>query len=299
MRTWSLLVLAAVCLAGREARADEPRFEVAARGATLQADLGLSRGGYHLMSDLGGEAFGIRSYGRHWLFAWDVLGSARLGALANTEPYLFLFGARLAAMAEPVYRFLPGALSPTLSARLAGDAMVLWPVADPDRDLRTLNDMDELAGVVGHGRGRVAVGLSSLGDGKSLLVEGFGEESLTTHTQNADGEAFSGGGLAARFDWAWGLVAELEISGATTLALRDDALDRTTQTTRLAAAGSARKIFDNGMWLGLYSSIRRDTASVTWEATGTRFDVAPPADFVLGAAFGVQLWETKRRGGDP
>lgn len=279
-----------VVFAASTAAAEEPGLEVATRGPTVQAEVGMSRAGYRLMADLGGETAGLRTIGSHWLFAWDLLGAARLGVLANTEPYLFLFGARLSALAEPSYRFLTDTLSPVLSARLQGDGSFLWPVATPGRDLMTLNDMDGVGGVVGRGRGRLGAGLSYLEGGRSLLLTGFGEETMATHGQNKSGEAFTGGGVAARFDWSWGLSATLEVGGATTIAAHDDALDRTASTTRLSAAGGARKIFDSGVWLGLESSIQRDTEHVRYEATGTDFDVAPPADFRLGLALGVSLW---------
>lgn len=99
--------LLGVCasLSGSSALADPARFELVARGATAGVAVGMSRAGYSLMGDLGGDSAGIRSFDRRrWLLQWDVLLAARGGELANKEPYLSLFGARALAWIEPVRR---------------------------------------------------------------------------------------------------------------------------------------------------------------------------------------------------
>lgn len=294
MRSLAVLLSGSLALSSAAvARADEPPFEVVARGATVQAAIGMSRAGYRLTGDVGGESAGIRSFGRRWLLSWDVLASGRLGVLANREPYLSLFGMRASAFVEPAFRFFDQGWSPVVSARLGADASVLWNPVASLADLRTLNDMDGVGGVVARGLVRVGGGASYLGGGRSLMLQLFAQEELQAHGLNSDGKALSAVGASARFDWTWGLSAALEATAGTTLSIEDAALQRTSRTTRLGAAGSARKIFANGMWLGLFVSIARDSQHVTYEATQTSFVSSDPADFTLGAAFGVSLWRPR------
>lgn len=294
MRASALLLFSSAALLGAGvAHADQPRFEVVSRGATVQAAIGMSRAGYRLTGDVGGESAGIRSFGRRWLLSWDVLASVRFGVLANREPYLSLFGMRTSAFVEPAYRFFERGWSPVVSARLAGDASVLWNPLASLADLRTLNDMDGVGGVVARGLVRAGGGASFLDDGRSLLLQFFVQESLQSHGINSDGKALSEVGAGARFDWTWGLSAAFEATAGTTLSLEDGALQRTSRTTRIGAAGSARKIFANGMWLSLFVSIARDSQHVTYEATQTSFVTSDPADFTLGAAFGFSLWRPR------
>lgn len=285
------MIAAGLTLSTGLAHADEPRFEVTARGATVQASMGMSRAGYRIMGDLGGESVGLRSFGRHWLVGWDVLVAGRLGELANREPYLFLFGLRASSSIEPTYRVLTGPLSPAVFGRLSGDASVMFNTVASLADAKTLNDMDGVGGVNTRGQVRIGGGLSYLEMGKSLLLQGFVEELLVGHGVNADGKAFTDVGLAARFDWTWGLSAALEGSYGTTLSLSDPALDRTLRTSRFAFGGNARKIFGNGMWLGLFASIARETEHVTYSRT--TFDGSGPADVTLGLAFGISLWRPR------
>lgn len=293
MRASALLLIGSALFGASTAHADEPRFEVVARGVTVQAALGMSRAGYRLTGDLGGESAGIRSFGSRWLLTWDVLASFRAGVLANKEPYLSLFGMRASAFVEPAYRFFDYGWSPIVSARLGGDVSVLWNGLASLGDLRTLNDMDGVGGVVARGLVRVGGGASYVGGGRSLSLQLFGQELLQGHGVTSDGLALSMVGGAARFDWTWGLSASIEATAGTSLSLEDPALQRTSRTTRIGAAGSARKIFSNGMWLGLFVSIAQDSHHVTYETTQTSFVSSDPADFTLGLSFGVSLWRPR------
>ncbi len=294
MRAYALLLIGSAALLGASAaHAEEPRFEVVARGATVQAAIGMSRAGYRLTGDVGGESAGMRSFGRRWLLSWDVLVSGRVGVLANKEPYLSLFGMRASAFVEPAYRFFDHGWSPVVSARLGGDASVLWNPLASLADLRTLNDMDGVGGVVARGLVRAGGGASFLDGRRSLLLQFFAQEVLQAHGVNSDGKALSEIGVGARFDWTWGVSAAFEATAGTTLGLEDPALQRTSRTTRIGAAGSARKIFANGMWLALFASIARDSQHVTYEATQTSFVTGDPADVTFGAAFGISLWRPR------
>jgi hypothetical protein len=278
-------------LAVDDARAQPEWFEVVARGPTIQASAGMSRAGYRLMGDLGGQSAGIRSFsfGR-WLLSWDVIASARGGVLANTEPYLSLFGVSAAAWVEPVYRLLDSGWSPAVSARLGDDAVIMWHPGVSLGELHQLNDMDGVGGVFARGLIRAGGGASFLDGTRSFLLQAFAQEFFQSHGANADAKAFTEVGISARFDWTRGLSAALEGSTGTTLSLDDAALHRTYRTSRIGAAGNVRKIFGNGTWLALFVSLKRDSDRVTYEATNTTFDTASPADFTLGAAFGFSLW---------
>jgi hypothetical protein len=287
------LSLAGLFAAGG-AWAQAGRFEVIARGPTIQASAGMSRAGYRLMGDLGGESAGIRSFAAgRWLLSWDVIASARGGVLANREPYLSLFGMNAAAWAEPVYRFLDGGWSPVVSARLGDDAFVMWHPGVSLGELHRLNDMDGVGGVSARGFVRAGGGASFLDGTRSLLLQAFAQEFLQSRGVYAEAKAFTEVGVSARFDWTWGLSVALDSTAGTTLSRDDAPLRRTTRTTRTGAAGNVRKIFGNGMWLALFASLKRDADHVTYEATNTTFDTASPADFTLGAAFGFSLWRPR------
>ncbi len=295
MRSVGLLAVAAIgflALPG-QARADEAParpFEVVARGPVLQASLGMSRAGYRLFGDLGMETVGLRAFGAHWLVAWDLGASFTVGVLANREPYRALYGFRAASFIEPTYRFLTGAVSPVLSARLGADMSIVGTPGVSLGELGDVNDMDGVGGVSARGLARFGGGASFLDRTRSLLLVAFFQEALRSHGQNADGAAFSEVGAMARFDWTWGLSVALEGTAGTTVIFDDPALGRTWRKTRFGASGWARKIFANGMWLGLFASLSRETDHVTYEATGNVFEPSGPADVTLGAAFGVSLW---------
>lgn len=269
------------------------RFEVVARGPVVQASIGMSRAGYRLFGDLGMETVGMRTFGRRWILGWDLGAMFSAGAIANREPYSGLVGLKTQAMIEPVYRLMTSEWSPVLGARLGADASVRWKPGLSLDDLRTVNDLDGVGGVTARGLVRLGAGASFLDRTRSLLVLAFVQEAFQSHGLNADGTAFTDVGAALRFDWTWGLSLAVEASAGTTLVLDDPALQRSYRTSRLGVGGNARKVFDNGMWLGLFVSLAHATDHVTYEATGTRFDPAGPADFTLGAAFGVSLWRSR------
>jgi hypothetical protein len=296
MRARLAFLASALLAVASQANAQEPpppRFEVVARGPVVSASLGMSRAGYRLFGDLGVQTVGLRSFGPHWLLAWDLGASFTVGALANVEPYRALYGARASAFIEPTYRFLDGGVSPVVSARLSAGASLLGTPGITLGELGDVNDMDGVGGVTARGSARIGAGASFLDRSRSLLLVAFFQESLRSHGQNSDGAAFSEVGGMARFDWTWGLSAALEATAGTTLLFDDPALGRTWRTTRLGLAGDARKIFANGMWLGLFVSVSRETDHVTYVASGTTFEPAGPADFTMGAAFGVSLWRAR------
>jgi hypothetical protein len=291
------IVLAVLIAMEPAALAEEPRppkdLEVVARGGTVQASIGMSRAGYRILGDLGGETVGMRTFDERWLLAWDFIVTGRVGVLANTEPYLPIFGAHARAFIEPAYRFSVGSWSPVVSARLDGDgSLVFNPTAGPS-ELQNINDMDGVGGVNGRGLVRAGAGASFLDAAHAFLVQAFAEELFESHGQNREAAAFTQGGLSLRFDWTWGLSASLQGTVGTTIPRTDGGLDRTTRTTRFGLSGDARKIFKNGMWIGLWVFLERDLQTATYEDTGNVFDTASPADFTLGLSYGFSLWKAK------
>lgn len=274
------------------AHAEPERFVLVARGAVLDGALGMSRAGYSIMGDLGGESAGIRSFAsRRWLLQWDVLFAARVGELANADRYLTMFGVRGLAWVEPVRRLSQGKWSPVASGRLGADAQDLSNTTSGQ--LRELNDMSGVGGAFARGLVRVGGGASFLDATRSLILQAFVQERLQSHTLNQDGLAFTQVGLGARIDWTWGLQAWLEATWGVTPNKRLAALRLSDRTTRMGFEGSARKVFSNGMWIGLFVSLERDSDHLVYSETGVAFDTANPANFGLGAAFGVPLWRAR------
>lgn len=294
MRPQNAAVMLGVCawLATSTTQADPARFELVARGATAGVAVGMSRAGYTLMGDLGGESNGIRSFDeRRWLLQWDVLLAARGGELANEDPYLSMFGARALAWIEPVRRLLARAWSPAVSARLGADAQILWHPGVSLGELHDLNDMSGVGGVNARGLVRTGGGASYLDATRSLLIQAFVQERLQSHTINQDGLAFTQIGFSARVDWTWGVQASIEAAWGVTPSAHHPALGLTDRTTRLGFDATARKIFSNGMWIGLFLSMDRDTNHLVYAGTNTTFDTANPVNFAGGASFGVSLWK--------
>jgi hypothetical protein len=153
--------------------------------------------------------------------------------------------------------------------------------------------MDGFGGVVARGLARAGGGVSYLANGRSFLLQAFAQESLQAPGANSDGKAFTEGGASARFDWTWGLALSLEAHGGARAVSNDPLLGRRIWASRYGVAGSFRRIFPNGMWFGLSSSIDRDAEHITFEATHSHYDVQTPADFAFTAAFGIPLWRSR------
>lgn len=276
------------------AAAKTSELEVVARGPTVGTSIGMSRAGYTLMFDLGVATSGIRSFAnRRLLLSWDVLVAARAGELANAEPYLRFVGARALSSIEPAYRTSDEAWSPVVSARLAGEGLVLWNPGTPLTELHTRNDVDGAGGLFARGLVRGGFGASYLDDMRSLLLQLFVQEQLQGPGVNADAKTFTQVGASARYDVASGWTALLELAYGVAPTKEDSALGRTDRTTRMGVSWRARKIFRNGMWLGLVGGIQRDTDRIVYTASGTEFRTGDPADFSLGLFFGMSLWRSR------
>jgi hypothetical protein len=279
--------VAAFCaclLVASGARAD--RFELVSRGPVVGGSVGMSRAGYTLLFDVGGQSAGIRSFAeRRLLLSWDVSLTARAGELANTEPYVTLFGFHGASFAELAHRTSERAWSPVLSGRLGADAIALLHPGVSWSELHTLNDMDGAAGVFARGLVRAGGGASYLDRAHSLLLQAFVQERMQTGGVFDHARAFTKLGFSARWDWTPRLSMYLEGTWGSTTARRSAGLGLTDRTTRMGLAGYVRKTFGGWLWLALTSSIDRDTDHLEYGRVS--FDTADPADFSLGLSVGA------------
>jgi hypothetical protein len=286
-------VLVAACLLFATEAQAEP-FELVSRGPIAGANIGMSRAGYTLLFDLGGQSAGIRSFAeRRLLLSWDVMLTARAGQLANTEPYVTLFGVRGASFVEPAYRTRESAWSPVISGRLGADAIALFHPGVSLSELHTLNDMDGAAGLFARGLVRAGFGASYLESAHSLLLQAFVQERMQTGGVFDRARAFTQLGFSARWDWLAGLAMYLEGTWGKSATRSSPALARTDRTTRVGLAGNVRKTFGGWLWVALSSSIDRDTDHVVYGGR-TSFDTADPADFTLGLSLGASSLGSKR-----
>ncbi|MGZ3423441.1 MAG: hypothetical protein ACXVEF_28380 [Polyangiales bacterium] len=291
-RAFSCLVVSVGLLAATPAEAEH--FEVVARGPVLSMGIGMSRAGYSLMFELGGESTGIRSFAHdRLLLSWDVLLAARVGQLANTEPYLTLFGVRGRSFIEPAYRTSEGAWSPVISTRLGADAIALFHPGVSYSELHTLNDMDGAGGVSARGLVRAGGGASFLDHDRSLLLQAFLQEHLDTGGVFKRGRAFTQLGFSARYDTPTGWMTYVEGMWGATTARESPGLGRTDRTTRMGISGSLRKVLGGIVWVGLDASLQRDTDHVVYEPSHTTFDTTDPGDFTLALSFGVSPWRAR------
>ncbi len=91
----------------------------------------------------------------------------------------------------------------------------------------------------------------------------------------------------------WGVQASMEATWGVTPSASHAALGLTDRATRIGFDANARKIFSNGMWIGLLLSTDRDAHHLVYANTNTIFDTANPVTFAGGAAFGVSLWRAR------
>ncbi len=259
-------------------------------GGVFDTGIGTSRVGDTLMAELGGESLGLRafSHGR-WLLQWDVLAAARAGWLASEHPFLFLAGAHTLAWLEGGVRILPPKhWSPYLGARLGGDVTLMGHPGLASSDFDTINDVGGAGGVVARGLVRVAAGASFLDRTRSLLLVAFAQEAMQARQVATPGLAFTQLGVGARFDLAESVVAEVEGSWGVTADSTDALRGISDQTSRMGVAAAFRKIFHNGMWLGVSTSLERDGDAVTYPG-GANFQTTGAPRFAFTLLYGVSL----------
>lgn len=270
-------------------------FDNSVLGAIGDGGIGTSMAGDTLMLELGGQWAGLRTVrDRRWLAQWDALVAGRGGYLANEHPYLSLVGGRETAWGEAGYRFrAQRRWSPYLGVRLGNEIDLMKHPGLAWSDLATINNVDRVGGIVAGGLIRVAFGGSFLDDRRSLLVVAFIQEQLNAAETNTPAQAFTGVGLGARFDVARRLTASVEGAWGVTPTRRDSLRELTDRTARIAAAIGVRKIFCNGMWAGLSSSIERDSDHLVYFVTGNVYDTANAPRFGVSLLYGFPLGRRK------
>lgn len=270
-------------------------LESVTQGAVLDASIGASSVGDDLMVELGGESAGIRSYGDgRWLLQWDVLVALKGGLLANQHPFLFLIGPHALAWTELGRRFVPSSRwSPYVGARAGAEVSVMPHPGLSLAELRTINDVDGIGGVVANGLLRIEAGASLLDAQRSLLLVAFAQEALEAPRVVSPSRTFTEGGLGLRFDLAWSVVASLEGVIGVAPARTSPALGFSDRQTRMGANVAFRKVFKNGMWIGAAGFLSRDTDQVDY-ASGASYSTSDPASFGFALTLGVPLWRSKR-----
>jgi hypothetical protein len=264
-------------------------------GAILDASFGTAAPGDTIFAELGGESLGLRTLGcTRFMLQWDVLGALEAGWLGNEHPFLFLIGPHLLASLELDARlFRTKRWSPYVGVGISGEASVLEHPGLSSSDLTTVNYVDGVGGSVGRGAARIVFGASMLDTRRSLLFYLFGQEQLQGAETVTPAESFTEIGIGARYDVTGSVVATLEGLFGMAPSTTNDYLGLHDTTTRLAAQGSVRKVFANGMWLGLAASIEQDRDHVAY-ASGVTFDTANAPTFRATLTLGVPLWRKRR-----
>jgi hypothetical protein len=271
----------------------EPGFDSVARGGIFDTAIGSSMVGDTLMAQLGGQSAGLRQLHGTWLLQWDVLVAAKGGYLANQNPYLFLLGGHAAAWAEGGARFTPSrAWSPYGGLRLGNEAQIMGHPGAALSDLETSNAVDGVGGVSERAFFRLDAGVSFLDRSRSLLLVLFAQEALRAPTLHAAAQAFTELGFGARFDLSRSLFASLEgVWGVTPKRTTPPGL--TDRSTHLGVSATFRKIFRNGMWIGLSASLDRDSDHLRYTETGAAFDTANAPTFAFALLYGFPLWKAR------
>jgi hypothetical protein len=263
-------------------------------GAILDGSFGTAAPGDTIFAELGGESLGIRTLGcTRFMLQWDVLAALELGWLGNEHPFLFLIGPHLFGSVELDARmFRAKHWSPYAGVGVSGEASVL---ANPNLSLSqldTVNYVDGIGGDVARGSVRVVFGVSMLERRRSLLVYAFGQEQL--EELSAVGQSFTEVGVGARYDVTRSVMATIEGVFGVSPNRSQPLLGLTDQTARLAGSATVRKIFGNGMWIGLSALLSRDSDHVAYASSTRSYDTGDAPAFRVTLTLGVPLWRQKR-----
>lgn len=284
----SLLAFGFVTLVASRASA----FENVARGAFIDGGFATSAAGDAITGEVGGESLGIRtSCDGRFVMQWDALLALKAGILGNTHPYLFLVGPRALAWVEGGWLIRHrSTFSGYLGARVSGAAQLL---GNPDVSrFDEINAADGTGGASARGALRLSAGGASIRGTTALIVTLFGQEELQAPTTNYPSYAFTELGVSLRYDVEKSMMLSLEGLFGVTPSSTDVLRGFTDQTSRIGASGSFRKIFINGMWLGLSLSIERDTDHIQLSG-GSGFDTGNAPVFASTIFFGLPLWRSK------
>jgi hypothetical protein len=279
-RRLASLCVAAGSLAGfvRPLHAEEYRSH--SLDAIASLGYGASAVGRSLLGDLGAQFFGIQSFrDRALLVAWDTLFAVRGGVLGNEHPFTPLVGPRTLLSVASGYRWLPERhWSFYTGAGVSGDVALLTRPGTDIVQLRTVNRVDGVGGRTADSTVRADAGVSLLDGARSLLLVAFFQEALTAPGFYTRGTAFREGGIAARFDLAYSLMASVEVRAGQTGTIPDAALGLTDKTTMAGFFGVVRKKFGRWTWLAVTGGYSREFVRVAFAGNIYRTATPPTSE---------------------
>jgi hypothetical protein len=162
--------------------------------------------------------------------------------------------------------------------------------------LKNLNNIDGVGGLVATGALRADIGLSMLDGRRSLLLVAFFQEIGYAPGVYTHGIGYSEGGIAARFDLSQRLTASLEgLAGRSPVRLQIP-LDTTLQSTYAELSAVVRYIFRDGIWLAASGSFSREFDHRVYLAAGTTYDTANSVNFSASLLLGVPLFWHRKAG---
>lgn len=270
-------------------------FANVAQGAFLDGSFGTAQAGDTILAQLGGESLGLRVLGHsRFMLQWDVLAAIEAGWLGNEHPFLFLVGPHMLASVELDARILEARRwSPYVGFGVRGEVSILEnPGTSPDQ-LLTINDVDPIGGTVASGSIRVAAGASLLESRRSLLAYVLGDEILNAPETNAAGRTFTAVGVGVRYDVTRSVLATVEGLVGVSPNRYAPGLGVHDRTTRWEASASFRKLFGNGMWVGITASIAEETDHLAYD-TGRSYDTSSAPAFRASLVLGVPLWKVRK-----
>ena len=288
MRVASALIVVAVATLATPASASDT-VDTVVHGATLAGSFTTAPVGDAILGELGGRWGGLRVIDeKRWVLQWETLIAIQAGWLGSEHPFLFLVGPHASAWVEAGHRFRSERpFSPYLGVRLAGDARSLASPGAPSQE--ELNAVDGVGGNVAHGALRVAAGSSYVDETHALLITMFVQEELDAPELHTPGLAFTEIGIAGRYDASRSLTLTLDGRCGLTPDRHDPLLGTSDSTMRCGVDASFRKIFGNGIWLGVTLSFQRDTDHLSY-ANGTSYETGSAPFFVGALDFGIPLW---------
>jgi hypothetical protein len=272
-RSTAWLAALAVILAPATAFAADTGFHSRQRGVVILGSVDLTPVGDALLGHVGGEWSEITTRdGGKWLLQWDGLVTVTGGLLGQTHPYTPMLGVRASGFFEGGMRLHPAA---PWSLYLGGRASLEGVLMPPwGTGLGALDTVNNVAGVGGAGLGgglRLAAGASWLSGRTALLATALVGESGRVPETNRVGAAFTDVGAMVRFDVAGSWLLAGEVRWGTTPALHHAKVDYTDQTTHLGVSLDLRKIFGNGMWLGLRLTHDGESDFLHFAASGASY----------------------------
>jgi hypothetical protein len=266
-----------------------------AQGAVVDGGFGTTAPGDTILAELGGESLGLRTLGcSRFMLQWDALAALEGGLLGNEHPYLFLIGPHMLGSLELDARILRASTwSPYVGVGIAGEASLLEHPGLASSQLDTINYVDGVGGAVGKASVRAVFGGSMLTRRHSLLFYVFGQEAGQASEPSTPSVSFTEFGVGARLDITQSVLATLEGVIGVSPSRANTALGFYDRTMHMGASASFRKIFGNGVWIGITAFIEQDTDHIAY-TSGLAYDTGNAPSFRAALVFGVPLWRSKR-----